>query len=79
MKGERLEVQRGDRLDAFDLLGLGHHFRGQRFVEAQQQHRFPDISFGRTYVNLTVRADAEEAPIGDVDWAFTAAIDALIP
>jgi 4a-hydroxytetrahydrobiopterin dehydratase len=44
----------------------------------EQQQRFPDISFGRTYVNLTVRADAEEAPIGDVDWAFTAAIDALI-
>ena len=40
--------------------------------------RFPDISFGRTYVNLTVRAEDEQAPIGDGDHAFAASIDALI-
>ena len=40
--------------------------------------RFPDISFGRTYVNLTIRPEAEEASIGDADHAFAAAIDSLI-
>ena len=45
---------------------------------SEQQSRFPDISFGRTYVNITLRAEAEDAPIGDVDQAFAAAIDALL-
>jgi 4a-hydroxytetrahydrobiopterin dehydratase len=40
--------------------------------------RFPDISFGRTYVNLTVRVEIEDAPIGEEDHAFAASIDALI-
>ena len=43
-----------------------------------EQQRFPDISFGRTYVNLTLRADTDGSPIGPEDWAFSAAIDALI-
>jgi 4a-hydroxytetrahydrobiopterin dehydratase len=45
---------------------------------SEQQSRFPDISFGRTYVNITLRAEAEDAPIGDVDQAFAAAIDGLL-
>ena len=40
--------------------------------------RFPDISFGRTYVNLTVRVEDEQALIGDDDHAFAFSIDALI-
>ena len=44
----------------------------------EQQQRFPDISFGRTYVNLTVRAEAEDTPVGEPEWLFTASIDALI-
>lgn len=40
--------------------------------------RFPDISFGRTYVNLTVRVEDGESPISEVDHAFAASIDALI-
>jgi 4a-hydroxytetrahydrobiopterin dehydratase len=45
---------------------------------SEQQSRFPDISFGRTYVNITLRAEAEDAPIGDDDQAFAAAIDGLL-
>jgi 4a-hydroxytetrahydrobiopterin dehydratase len=44
---------------------------------AESQGRFPDISFGRTYVNLTLRPD-DEQPVGEVDQAFAAAIDALL-
>ena len=44
----------------------------------EQRQRFPDISFGRTYVNLTLRAEADSSPIGETEWAFSAAIDALI-
>jgi 4a-hydroxytetrahydrobiopterin dehydratase len=43
--------------------------------EAEQ--RFPDISFGRTYVNLTLRPEAEDVPVGEDERRFAAAIDAL--
>ena len=45
---------------------------------SQQTGRFPDISFGRTYVNITLRAEGDEAPIGEADHAFAAAIDGLV-
>ena len=45
---------------------------------SEDQQRFPDISFGRTYVNLTIRPEAEDAPIGEVDHRFAAAIDTLV-
>ncbi len=45
--------------------------------EARQ--RFPDISFGRTYVNLTLRAETEGARVGATEGDFAAAIDALLP
>jgi len=44
---------------------------------AEQEGRFPDISFGRTYVNLTLRPE-DEQPVGDSEQAFAAAIDALL-
>ena len=45
---------------------------------SERTARFPDISFGRTYVNLTVRVESDDTPIGDDDHAFAASIDALI-
>ena len=45
---------------------------------SEQEGRFPDISFGRTYVNITLRAESEDAPIGEADHAFAAAIDGLL-
>ena len=51
---------------------LGEH------SEATQ--RFPDISFGRTYVNITIRPedDGAEAQLSEADRAFAAEIDALL-
>ena len=47
------------------------------FSEAKQ--RFPDISFGRTYVNITLRPDAEgnDSQLSDDDRCFASEIDAL--
>ncbi len=45
---------------------------------SEQQSRFPDISFGRTYVNITLRAEADDGAIGADDQAFAAAIDGLL-
>ncbi|MCS5705595.1 MAG: 4a-hydroxytetrahydrobiopterin dehydratase [Cyanobacteriota bacterium] len=41
---------------------------------------FPDISFGRTYVNLTVRPESTEADalIGPEEEAFAGQIDGLL-
>ncbi len=41
--------------------------------------RFPDISFGKTYVNITIRPDDEEAKqLTDEDQQFAADIDLLV-
>ncbi|MEY4354575.1 MAG: 4a-hydroxytetrahydrobiopterin dehydratase [Cyanobacteriota bacterium] len=45
---------------------------------SEQAGRFPDISFGRTYVNLTVRAEEEPGEIGPDEQSFAAAIDELL-
>lgn len=47
---------------------------------AEQQRRYPDLSFGRTYVNLTIRPSGEEEneSLDASDEAFAAAIDALL-
>ncbi|MCP9915524.1 4a-hydroxytetrahydrobiopterin dehydratase [Cyanobium sp. ATX 6F1] len=44
----------------------------------EQQGRYPDISFGRTYVNITLRADGEGEALSDADHSFAAAIDGLL-
>ena len=46
------------------------------FCEAEG--RYPDISFGRTYVNITLRPEGEGTSIGEADHAFAAAIDGLL-
>jgi 4a-hydroxytetrahydrobiopterin dehydratase len=45
---------------------------------SEQEGRFPDISFGRTYVNLTLRAEGEDETVGQREELFAAAIDALL-
>ena len=47
---------------------------------SEVRKRYPDISFGKTYVNITLRPDedADDAKLTDSDHAFAAAIDGLI-
>ena len=40
-------------------------------------NRFPDISFGRTYVNITIRPEGDNAELNDADRAFAKEIDGL--
>ena len=46
---------------------------------SEATQRFPDISFGRTYVNITIRPDedAPDASLSEADRALAAEIDAL--
>ena len=47
---------------------------------SESTQRFPDISFGKTYVNITLRPESEEAEavLTDADRSFAVEIDALI-
>jgi 4a-hydroxytetrahydrobiopterin dehydratase len=45
---------------------------------SEREGLYPDISFGRTYVNLTLRPDGEDAPMGANEEAFAATIDGLL-
>ena len=44
---------------------------------SERLDQFPDISFGRTYVNLTVRPEEGQA-FGEAEQSFIAAIDELL-
>ena len=72
---------RPDRLERrieFDDYDSTRDFLERLNALAEQEGRFPDISFGRTYVNLTLRPDDGESAVGDSEQAFAAAIDALL-
>lgn len=71
---------RPDRLERrleFDDYESTRAFLERLNALAEQQGRFPDISFGRTYVNLTLRPE-QDAPVTESEQAFAAAIDALL-
>jgi 4a-hydroxytetrahydrobiopterin dehydratase len=64
-------------------LEFGDYATTRDFLErlndlCEAEQRFPDISFGRTYVNLTLRSDTDGAAVGDAERALAAAIDALL-
>jgi 4a-hydroxytetrahydrobiopterin dehydratase len=44
----------------------------------EAESRYPDISFGRTYVNLTLRSETDAETVGAPEEAFAAAIDGLL-
>ena len=47
---------------------------------SEKVSRFPDISFGRTYVNITLRPESEEkdAQLTDIEYKFASEIDGLL-
>lgn len=46
---------------------------------SEAKQRFPDISFGRTYVNITIRPDTDDqdSELSEEDRCFASEIDAL--
>ena len=72
------QAERLERRVEFDDCASTRDFLERLNALCESEQRFPDISFGRTYVNLTLRAETEDTPIEPADWAFTAAIDALV-
>lgn len=77
----RPKPDQADRLERrieFDDYAATRNFLEQLNALSEAQNRFADLSFGRTYVNITVRPVDEQASIGDDDHRFAAAIDALL-
>lgn len=74
---QRSRPDRLERRIEFDDYESTRSFLERLNALAESEGRFPDISFGRTYVNLTLRPD-DEQPVREVDQAFAAAIDALL-
>jgi len=74
---QRTRPDRLERRIEFDDYESTRSFLERLNALAESEGRFPDISFGRTYVNLTLRPDDEQA-VGAVDQSFAAAIDALL-
>jgi Pterin-4a-carbinolamine dehydratase len=69
-----------ERRVEFETYGATRDFLDRLGEFSEQQQRFPDISFGRTYVNLTLRpGDASEsAQLREDDHAFAAGVDGLL-
>ncbi|MEB3320973.1 MAG: 4a-hydroxytetrahydrobiopterin dehydratase [Cyanobium sp.] len=67
-----------ERRIEFDTYAATRDFLERLNDLCEAEQRFPDISFGRTYVNLTLRASSDSEPLGDGERRFASAIDALI-
>jgi len=44
----------------------------------EEEKRFPDISFGKKYVNITLRPEDSDSELTDSDLKFASEIDGLI-
>ena len=64
----------------FDSYDATRDFLDKLGEHSEATQRFPDISFGRTYVNITIRPedDGAEAQLSEADRVFAAEIDALL-
>ena len=69
-----------ERRFEFDSYDATRDFLDKLGEHSEATQRFPDISFGRTYVNITIRPeeDGAEAQLSEADRAFAAEIDALL-
>ncbi len=45
---------------------------------SEKTQRFPDISFGKTYVNITIRPESEDADLSAADHLFAKEIDGFL-
>ena len=69
-----------ERRFEFDGYSSTRDFLDKLGEHSEATQRFPDISFGSTYVNITLRpqADGDEAKLSEADHVFAAEIDALL-
>ena len=62
----------------FESYDATRNFLDKLGEHSEATQRFPDISFGRTYVNITIRPEDEDAELKDSDRLFAEKIDSLM-
>ena len=69
-----------ERRFEFETYSATRDFLDRLGQHSEATQRFPDISFGRTYVNITLRPDddGEVTQMSEADDMFAAEIDALL-
>ena len=69
-----------ERRFEFDSYSATRDFLDKLGEHSEAKQCFPDISFGRTYVNITIRPDDQgaEAVISEANRVFATEIDALL-
>ena len=69
-----------ERRFEFDSYSATRDFLDKLGEHSEATQCFPDISFGRTYVNITIRPDDQgaEAVISEANRVFATEIDALL-
>ena len=69
-----------ERRFEFETYSATRDFLDRLGQHSEATQRFPDISFGKTYVNITLRPESEDddAALTDADRSFAAEIDALL-
>ena len=69
-----------ERRFEFDSYSSTRDFLDKLGDHSEATQRFPDISFGSTYVNITIRpvADGDASKLSEADHAFAAQIDDLL-
>ena len=69
-----------ERRFEFESYSATRDFLDRLGEHSEATQRFPDISFGRTYVNITLRPeqDGEAAVLSEADRRFAGEIDGLL-
>ncbi|RPG00746.1 MAG: 4a-hydroxytetrahydrobiopterin dehydratase [Prochlorococcus sp. MED-G132] len=77
---KRVRPIRLERRFEFETYAETRDFLDRLGEHTEAAKRFPDISFGRTYVNITLRPEdeEEEVELNDDDYKFAAEIDGLL-
>ncbi len=75
---EKARPIRMERRFEFATYELTRDFLDRLGTLCEKKNRFPDISFGKTYVNLTLKPEEDDNPsLSDQDREFAIAIESL--
>ena len=77
---ERNRPSRLERRFQFESYEKTRDFLDSLGTLSESKKIFPDISFGQTYANITLRPESEDkdAKITDIEFEFASEIDGLI-
>ena len=77
---QRNRPNRLERRLEFENYEATRNFLDNLGVLSESKKIFPDISFGKTYVNITLRpeSEAQDASLTDLEYNFATEIDGLL-